>query len=291
MVRKCIEAVLLVAGIAGVGLWGWSQWHESVSQREDSQTFDRAEESHVTPNNGLVGRLRIPRLHLSAMVRQGTGSQTLDVSVGHIPGTALPGEPGNVAVAAHRDTLFRGLRDIERGDLVQFETTHGSYFYRVNQTQIVSPQDVWVLKAAAYPELTMVTCYPFDYIGAAPNRFIVKARQVAQLKAEPLLVAQTRRPRVRPVNRNVTVPFEVAANHSRQLAPGISIGLTSADTADQRVDGWMWVMPDRRTIWLRGQGAGDPVVFYGREDGRRRELVITSVSSRAARGYLVIYPG
>jgi len=190
MTRRFIEAFLLLAGIAGVGLWGWSRWHESQSQQEDSQAFDDTQarpgpEPIVIPNNGVVGRIRIPRLHLSAMVRQGTGAQTLDVSVGHIPGTAFPGQPGNVAVAAHRDTSFRGLRDIRRGDSVEFETTHGTYFYTVDKTEIVRPQDVWVLKAAAYPELTMVTCYPFDYIGSAPNRFIVKARQVVQPKAAP----------------------------------------------------------------------------------------------------------
>jgi len=112
------------------------------------------------------------------MVREGTGEGTLGLAVGHIPNTALPGEKGNVGLAAHRDTLFRGLKDIRQNDLIQFETLSGNHSYRVETTRIVKPEDVSVLKPGPAPELTLVTCYPFHYIGNAPERFIVKAREV-----------------------------------------------------------------------------------------------------------------
>ena len=86
------------------------------------------------------------------------------------------------------------------------------------------------------------------------------------------------------------VDFEVTKNHSRELAEGISLGVTKTDTRHRRASGWMWVMPDRRTVWLKGQNAGVPVVFYGHEDGKKRELVITNVTKRSVTGYLLL-PG
>jgi sortase A len=132
----------------------------------------------VVAHNGLVGRLTIPRLHISAMVREGAGEDTLSLALGHIPRTALPGQPGNVGIAGHRDELFRGLRNIRRDDLIAVETLAGRYVYRVESTSIVRPRDVDVLHAGPHPELTLVTCYPFYYVGSAPERFIVKAREV-----------------------------------------------------------------------------------------------------------------
>ena len=134
----------------------------------------------------LIGRLSIPRLHLRAVVREGDGQDTLGLAVGHIPGTALPGQPGNVAVAGHRDTFFRGLGAIRQHDIIQFETLEKRYRYEVESTLIVDPEDVAVLNPDSYRELTLVSCYPFHYIGPAPERFIVKARQIA---AEPILSA------------------------------------------------------------------------------------------------------
>lgn len=131
------------------------------------------------PNDGLVGRLVIPRLHLGEIVREGDGQGTLSLALGHIPGTAFPGQDGNVGVAGHRDTLFRSLQAIGRNDRIQFQTLNGSYNYQVESIEIVRPDNTGVLAPGRYPELTLVTCYPFYYIGAAPDRFIVKARQVS----------------------------------------------------------------------------------------------------------------
>jgi sortase A len=129
--------------------------------------------------DGMIGRLTIPRLHIGEMVREGDGEKTLSVALGHIPGTALPGQNGNVGVAGHRDTLFRGLRAIGRNDRIRFQTLNGSYDYQVESIEIVRPDDIGVLASGGHPELTLVTCYPFYYVGPAPDRFVVKARQVA----------------------------------------------------------------------------------------------------------------
>jgi len=119
------------------------------------------------------------------MVREGDGEDTLSLALGHIPSTAFPGQPGNVGVAGHRDTIFRGLRNIRKNDLIVFETRDAKYSYRVEKIQIVKPEQVDVLKAGATRELTLVTCYPFHYVGSAPDRFIVKARQVVVANERP----------------------------------------------------------------------------------------------------------
>jgi sortase A len=128
--------------------------------------------------DSVIGRLSIPRLQLAVMVREGAGSGTLERAVGHIPGTAMPGKPGNVALAGHRDTFFRPLRNIQKNDTINLETERGTYRYQVESTQIVGPRDVGVLAAANHQSLTLVTCYPFYYVGSAPKRFIVRAVQV-----------------------------------------------------------------------------------------------------------------
>ena len=323
-IRRCLELFFLFAGIFALGVWSWSELHEAVYQDWSNWAFDRGlsgekisvtdylqdkwarhtqtplaappsrpAESTPSTKNPLVGRLDIPRLHLQAMVREGTRDATLDIALGHIAGTALPGQNGNVALAGHRDRLFRGLKDIAPGDRIVFETPAAKFVYQVEGTQIVKPADVGVLKAGAYPELTLVTCYPFTYIGAAPDRFIVKARQVEQVAvSKPLpapqpLAASKPAALTPPASNTNRVAFEVTSHHSRQLTTGISLGLTSTDSTDKSADGWMWVMPDRRTIWLRGLHVQEPLIFYEDSDGRRRELVLTAVSANTIRGYLV----
>lgn len=153
------------------------------------------------PTGALVGRVSIDRLNLSAVVREGVDAGTLSKAVGHVPKTALPGNPGNFAIAAHRDTLFRGLKDIQSGDLVKFESPTQTFTYKVLATKIVKPSDVSVLRAdggGLIPPtviagkdqlLTMITCYPFYFVGSAPKRFIVEGKLVsseAQSSAAPV---------------------------------------------------------------------------------------------------------
>jgi len=175
---------LLLAGSAAIAVWAWWTVRGVVFQSRENEAFDnqklsapRRSSRPPTPQPGaLIGRLVIPGLHLRAIVREGTDDDTLDVALGHVPGTALPGQTGNVAIAGHRDTLFRCLRNISKNDWIVFQTTHGSYTYRVEGTAIVKPQDVGVLASGPHPEITLITCYPFHYVGPAPGRFIVKAR-------------------------------------------------------------------------------------------------------------------
>jgi sortase A len=134
--------------------------------------------------SSLIGRLRIPRLNVVAMVREGADSATLSHAVGHIPGTALPGKAGNVGLAGHRDTIFRALRNIKESDAIDLETDRGTFRYLVSSTKIVSPKDVSVLAAGGGPTLTLVTCYPFYYVGSAPKRFIVRANQEQESAAD-----------------------------------------------------------------------------------------------------------
>jgi sortase A len=128
--------------------------------------------------SGLIGRIEIARLSLSVMVIEGDDGKTLRRAAGHVPGTALPGQFGNVGIAAHRDTFFRPLRNIQMDDVITLTTLQGVYHYRVVSTKVVSPRDVEVLNSTDGEVLTLVTCYPFYFVGAAPNRFIVRAERV-----------------------------------------------------------------------------------------------------------------
>jgi sortase A len=123
-----------------------------------------------------VGRLEIPRLHLSVMVMEGDDDATLARAVGHVPGTALPWETGNAVMAGHRDTFFRPLKNLRSGDEIRMTTPRGTFNYRVVRTEIIDPDDVSVLAPMPNRSLTLVTCYPFAYVGPAPQRFIVQAR-------------------------------------------------------------------------------------------------------------------
>lgn len=135
------------------------------------------------PPGGAIGKIAIPRLGLSVVVSAGTDKRTLRRAVGHIPGTALPGEPGNVGLAGHRDRYFRPLKDVRAGDEIAFTTPDGTFHYRVQWAEVVDPSAVHVLDDTAEPALTLVTCYPFYYVGPAPRRFVVRARQVRQESA------------------------------------------------------------------------------------------------------------
>jgi sortase A len=125
----------------------------------------------------MLGRVVIPRLGLRSIVREGADENTLRRAVGHVPSTQMAGAVGNFAIAAHRDTLFRALKDIKLGDRVSFESPQGTFDYKVVSTKVVKPSDVSVLEPRGDQKLlTMITCYPFYYVGSAPKRFIVTAQ-------------------------------------------------------------------------------------------------------------------
>ena len=119
--------------------------------------------------------LRMPRLHLEVPVLEGTDKFTLNRGVGRIAGTSLPGQSGNIGIAGHRDGFFRPLKDIRAGDSIELATTSGTLVYAVDRIRITSPADVGVLRPRTKPSLTLVTCYPFYFVGRTPNRYIVEA--------------------------------------------------------------------------------------------------------------------
>lgn len=199
------QGALLACGILLVGYCGFAVMDAWVFQRRENSELDRlqhaqsaasesrpeaqlstiAKQSFVPVMDGLIGRIEIPRLLLSSIVCEGAESTTLRRGVGHIPGTALPGQPGNVALAGHRDTFFRSLRDLRLKDEIQISTPNGNFKYEVESLVVVEPENVGVLAPSAENILTLVTCYPFSYIGSAPKRFIARARQVSPRVAPP----------------------------------------------------------------------------------------------------------
>jgi sortase A len=188
---RVLERLLLVFGIVCLGYYGFVSAETALYQAWEARELDAILEGVAQPGvapasaasatrpaparGDTVARIEIPRLGVSAVVRAGVDARTLRLAVGHIPGTALPGDHGNVGLAAHRDTFFRRLADIRSGDRVQLVTPGGTFVYRVDGTTVVDPSDVWVLDPTEHPALTLVTCYPFTYIGAAPQRYIVRA--------------------------------------------------------------------------------------------------------------------
>lgn len=125
----------------------------------------------------VLGLMDIPRLGLSVAILQGTSSRTLRLGAGHIEGTPLPGEAGNSAIAGHRDTFFRDLKDIRPKDEIQLQTATALFHYEVDWVKVVDPDDLSVLAPSTESALTLVTCYPFYLVGPAPKRFVVRAHQ------------------------------------------------------------------------------------------------------------------
>jgi sortase A len=143
-----------------------------------------AEEQHTVDPSGavakegdLLGRIEIPRLGMKVAILEGTTSQTLRLGVGHIKGTAGPGERGNIGIAGHRDTFFRDLKGIRASDEIQIQTATSLSRYVVDWVRVVSPDDIAVLDPSDGSFITLVTCYPFRFIGAAPERFVVRAHK------------------------------------------------------------------------------------------------------------------
>jgi sortase A len=180
---------LILAGALTLSCWGYQFIEELRFQRAAGHLLEQqilhvsggdTSRNHVLvqPRPGdIIGRIEIPRLHVSVIVLEGSDSRILRVAAGHVPGTALPGTIGNVGIAAHRDTFFRSLREIRPNDMITLTSFQGIFRYRVDVTEIVDPNDFQVLNTTKDAELTLVTCYPFYYLGSAPKRFIVHARQ------------------------------------------------------------------------------------------------------------------
>ena len=186
-----VERLLLIVGLIALGYYGWVSAEARLYQAYENRALDTLLAAAPRPARGVtpaparrtppragaaIGRIEIPRLGVSAIIRTGSDARTLQLAVGHVPGTALPGEIGNVGLAGHRDTFFRRLEDIAPADVIRLVTPEGQFAYRVERTDIVQPTDVWVLDdAAPRATLTLITCYPFTFVGSAPERFVVSA--------------------------------------------------------------------------------------------------------------------
>jgi sortase A len=173
---KWIERLLWAGGCLTITycvfLWAWASFNQAQGLHELER---HAHSPGANPVEGaLVGRIEIPRLHMSSIIFAGTGDSTLDRGVGYMIGSARPGERGNTVLAAHRDTFFRPLRNIQRGDEVSLFTPQGIYRYVIESTEIVDPDAIEVLRPSREGVLTLITCYPFQYIGSAPQRFVAR---------------------------------------------------------------------------------------------------------------------
>lgn len=186
-VVRAIERLLLILGVVFLGYYVYvaaeARLYQNLENRELDLILASAPTTAPSPEAALVapapgsvlGRIEIPRLGVSAVIRAGSDARTLRLAVGHIPGTALPGQTGNIGLAGHRDTFFRRLRHVRADDDIRLVTTSGTFTFKVDTTTIVLPKDTWVLNPTPTSTLTLVTCYPFTYVGSAPKRFIVHA--------------------------------------------------------------------------------------------------------------------
>jgi len=193
-----VEGATLLFGVVGLLAWGsYNVWahaaarldvenfvtHQDVAPPARTPDWSLWSSERIAAWRKAMGEsaatplavLRIPRLRIEVPVLPGTDDRTLDRGAGHIDDTALPGADGNSGIAGHRDGFFRGLKDIVEGDVIELETAKVKEVYRVERTWVVDPKDVSVLDPTSTRVLTLVTCYPFYYVGPAPRRFIVRA--------------------------------------------------------------------------------------------------------------------
>jgi len=187
-------APVLIAGGAITLMWVAANLAVTMSHRRDYEaTLERmrpppgGEAPVWLPVGEPIGTLEIARLGLSGVVVEGDDDSVLDRAIGHLPDTPLPWQAGNSALAAHRDALFRPLREIRLGDVLRLETPHGDFDYVVREAMIVKPDALWVLDPTPGPMLTLISCYPFNYIGNAPERFIVRAERIPADSDTPVL--------------------------------------------------------------------------------------------------------
>lgn len=199
MKTRKVERILLAVGLALLALWGAARFHTSMASRAALRRFKANLQASIGSESGVdfalwspqritayrdslaikkdlpLAILRIPKINLEVPVFNDTDDLTLNRGVGRILGTAQIGQPGNVGIAGHRDGFFRGLKDVARNDYVELARPGLVDKYVITEIQIVNPDDVHVLDATASPTLTLVTCYPFYYVGSAPQRYVVTA--------------------------------------------------------------------------------------------------------------------
>lgn len=196
-VRRLLVAALITAGVIQLAIVGLAYVRSWLLERETRPVSTRTEVPGATlaraaaareaaVRSGTIGHLEIPRLGLEAPVVEGIDTRSLLGGVGHVPASAFPGERDNLALAGHRDTHFAPLRDIERGDRIRIDTPDGEFVYVVDSTLIVPPTRGDLIEPTGKPTITLVTCYPFHWMGPAPKRFVVRGHVVAETTAAEL---------------------------------------------------------------------------------------------------------
>jgi sortase A len=182
------QCLLIITGTLALGYVGFTLLEASLyqavakrsleSQIHLEQGHQESQSKRAVKTGDVLGRVDIPRLRISVAVFQGTSSRMLRRGVGHIEGTPLPGETGNTGIAGHRDTFFRELKDIRKNDEIQLQTATELLHYEVDWAKVVDPDDITVLEPSTLGStLTLVTCYPFYFVGSAPKRFVVRAHR------------------------------------------------------------------------------------------------------------------
>jgi sortase A len=204
-----LRHALTVVGVVCLGGWATVKGYAFVAtvrnesilerlteaRREGREPPERLAPGREPADAALLGRIDIPRVGVSAVILQGTSERSLEQAAGHVASTALPGGAGNVAIAGHRDSVFRHLERIRLGDAIKVSTPEATRLYRVDAIRIVDPSDTAVLAPASTPRLTLITCYPFYYIGPAPHRFVVQARAAGPAGAAAYLAQAAAPPR------------------------------------------------------------------------------------------------
>jgi sortase A len=260
--ERCLWAIGFLALAAWFGVWFNARQQQAEGNREldrrlqtprgmeasrDTSPSPRSSSSANSSISGsssierraaqgdLVGRIEIPRLQMSTVVFEGTGDNVLRIGVGHLSGSALPGEHGNVVLAAHRDTFFRPLRSIHKYDRIVMVTPAGTRRYQVDSTEIVSPNYTEILAPTPDATLTLVTCYPFEWFGHAPRRFIVRAHEVDDPTSvgspASAMKARTRVKESEPMDRvDHLPPVHLRPFHAKRAAIRATSGRATAGT-------------------------------------------------------------
>jgi sortase A len=218
IVWKWIESALFTVGLGLLAIYGAVRLESYLSSKAAVKSFEALESSASSSTQSYEGDnssphadfsswdanrvraykesqskqfgapmavLQIPKIHLAVPLLDGTDDLTLNHAVGHIAGTARPGEQGNIGIAGHRDGFFRGLKDVKLGDRIELRTLKGMDTYVVDRISIVTPDNVGVLRPRKAPSLTLVTCYPFYFIGSAPKRYVVMASLTHETSSGP----------------------------------------------------------------------------------------------------------
>ena len=184
--RNLVSCALLAGGMVLLFLGARDVFEARLGQMEAERAFEAVDLAKPSPFHkraqppvalgGAIAKLIIPRLDVELYVMEGDGASELRRGPGHVAGTAMPGQGGNCIIAGHRDTHFRVLKDIRKGDEIILQTRAGKYTYWVNGTEVVSPFNRVSLRPTGDAELHLITCYPFYYLGSAPKRFVVQAQ-------------------------------------------------------------------------------------------------------------------